>query len=257
MKTFKEFVEEAYLIEANNKHGISDDEYAKWRNEVASHHTEHGHVRGVSRRTFDGVEYEMRSKAGKGKPKVWAASKTSDRKASAGKRQAIINKTKLTYDELLTKSKGDKERAAAALDAEETGIKKTVKRGRRIQKATGVPQSLGHKQPVQPDDPKPEDPGHTRSNTQIEPLSPNTAKKNRRPNPGESGHGLTRTQSTTDALRRGDRLLKNIDDLTTEKSSRAARLLSYLRRPKPKISAEKSAELRARMAANAKARGFD
>ncbi len=43
MKTFQEFLEEAYLIEANNKHGISDDEYAKWKNEVASHHTEHGH----------------------------------------------------------------------------------------------------------------------------------------------------------------------------------------------------------------------
>ena len=261
MKTFQEFIEEAYLIEANNKHGISDDEYAKWRNEVASHHTEHGHVRGVSRRTFDGVEYEMRSKAGKGKPKVWAASKTSDRKASAGKRQAIINKTKLTYDELLTKSKGDKERAAAALDAEETGIKKTVKRGRRIQKATGVPQSLGHKQPVQPDDPKPEDPGHTRSNTQIEPLSSNTAKKNRRPQPGESGYGLTRAQSTTDAQRRGDKLLNKVGDLIKSvqsgKSSRPARLLSYLRRPKPKISPEKSAELRARMSAAAKSRGLD
>ena len=35
MKTFKEFLEEAYLIEANNKHGISDDEYAKWRKKVA------------------------------------------------------------------------------------------------------------------------------------------------------------------------------------------------------------------------------
>ena len=265
MKTFQEFLEEAYLIEANNKHGISDDEYAKWKNEVASHHTEHGHVRGVSRRTFDGVEYEMRSKSGKGKPKVWAASKTSDRKASAEDRNKKEQETKLTYDELLTKFKGDKERAAAALDAEETGIRKVVRRKKGIQKATGVPQSLGHKQPLRPDDPKPEDPGHTRSNIQVEPLSSNTAKKNRRPNPGESGYGLTRAQSTTDAVRRGDTLLKRVGDLVTSvqsgKSSRPARLLSYLRRPKPKISAEKSAEksaeLRARMAANAKARGFD
>ena len=109
MKTFKEFVEEAYLIEANNKHGISDDEYAKWRNEVASHHTEHGHVRGVSRRTFDGVEYEMRSKSGKGKPKVWAASKTSDRKASAGKRQAIIKRIHLSFMEMDHLTRGRKD----------------------------------------------------------------------------------------------------------------------------------------------------
>ena len=78
---------------------------------------------------------------------------------------------------------------------------------------------MGHKQPLRPDDPKPEDPGHTRSNIQVEPLSSNTAKKNRRPNPGESGHGLTRTQSTTDAVRRGDTLLKRVGDLVTSVQS--------------------------------------
>ena len=263
MKTFREFIEEAYLIETNQD-TIGHKEYDKWRTEVASHYAKHGHVRGVSKRTFDGVEYEMRSKAGKGKPKVpkvWAASKTSDRKASAEDRNKKEQETKLTHDELRTMSGGDKERASAALDAEETGIKKVVQRKKRIQKATGVKQSLGHKQPLRPDNPKPEDPGHTRSNIQIEPLSSNTAKKNRRPNPGESGYGLTRAQSKTDAQGRGDALLKRVDDLVKSvqsgKSSRPARLLSYLRRPKPKISAEKSAELKARMAANAKARGFD
>ena len=89
----------------------------------------------------------------------------------------------------------------------------------------------------------------------------NTAKKNRRPNPGESGYGLTRAQSTTDAQRRGDKLLNKVGDLIKSvqsgKSSRPARLLSYLRRPKPKISPEKSAELRARMSAAAKSRGLD
>ena len=239
MKTFREFLEEAYLIEKTLSSKEESDKYAK------------------ENPPFGGEPYRLKQKGRAGGPPEWRPVRAAKRKAQDKRRTGAINKTKLTYDELLTRSGGDKERAAAALDAEETGIKKTVTRGRRIQKATGVKQSLGHKQPVQPDDPKPDDPGHTRSNTQIEPLSSNTSKQNRRPKPGESGYGLTRAQSTTDALRRGDRLIKNIDDLITGKSSRAARLLSYLRRPTPKISPEKSAELRARMAANAKARGFD
>ena len=261
MKTFQEFIVEAYLIEAKTTHRdtIGHTEYDNWRNAVADHYAKHGHVRGVSKRTFGGVEYEMRSKAGKGKPKVpkvWSASTTSDRKASAEDRNKKEQETKLTHDELLTKSGGDNERAAAALNAEETGIKKVVKRRRRIQKATGVKQSLGHKQPLRPDNPKPEDPGHTLSNIQIEPLSPNTAKKNRRPNPGESGYGLTRAQSITDAQRRGDTLLKRVDDLVKSvqsgKSSRPARLLSYLRRSKPKDTGAAK-----RMSAAAKALGLD
>jgi hypothetical protein len=242
-KTFEEFVAEAYLIE---KTFPSKEEAKKYHEKNPP---------------FGGEPYILKQKGRSGGPKEWRPIRADKRKAQEERRTGTIDKTKLTYDELLTKSKGDKERAAAALDAEETGIKKTVERGRRIQKATGVKQSLGHKQPVQPDDPKPEDPGHTRSNTQIEPLSSNTAKQNRRPQPGESGYGLTRAQSITDAQRRGDKLLNKVDDLIKSvqsgKSSRPARLLSYLRRPKPKISPEKSAELRARMSAAAKSRGLD
>jgi hypothetical protein len=76
------------------------------------------------------------------------------------------------------------------------------------------------------------------SNVKPEPLGPNSSKKNKRPEPGESGYGLTRTQAKQDALKRGDKLGKNIDRetdlLRSGKESRAARLLSHLRRPKPK-----------------------
>jgi hypothetical protein len=220
MKNFREFITEAYLIE---KTFSSKEESKKYHEENPP---------------FGDEPYKIKQKSRAGGPEEWRPIRAGERKAQEARRTEVISKTKLTYDELLAKAKGDKERAAAALDAEETGIKKTVKRGRRIQKATGVRQSLGHKQPLQPDDPKPEDPGHTRSNTQIEPLSPNTAKRNRRPGPGESGYGLTRAQSTTDAVRRGDTLLKRVGDLVKSvqsgKSSRPARLLSYLRRPKPK-----------------------
>jgi hypothetical protein len=245
MKTFKEFITEAYLIEKTTSSKAEGEKY----------HEENP--------PFGGEPYIIKQKARTGRPPEWRPVRAGKRKAQEKRRTGVINKTRLTYNELLTKSRGDRERAAAALDAEETGIKKTEKRKRRIQKATGVKQSLGHKQPLQPDDPKPEDPGHTRSNTQIEPLSPNTSKQNRRLKPGESGYGLNRAQSTTDAIKRGDKLLNRIDDLTKSvqsgKPSRAARLLSYIRRPKSKSkkTPEQQAETRARMAANAKTRGYD
>lgn len=253
MITFKEFI-----LEASNRYGISDDEYRQWQKDRAE-------GRGSAKKIFNGVEYEMRSHARSGQPKtsrVWSATPTSKRKKSSEKRKKAEQETSLTQDELLRATGGDKERADLALDTEISGIKKTRKRAKRIQKSTGVKQSLGHGQPVQPEKPSHEDPGHTRSNTRIEPHGSNTAKKNKRPEPGEFGHGLTRAQATQDALRRGDTLGKKIDrerDLT--KPSKAAKLLARLRRPVPNYksspeSLEKQRELRARMAANAKARGI-
>ena len=226
MKTFREFI-----IEVKNKYGIPDEEYVKWQQDRAS-------GKGPARKTFNGVSYEMRNKARAGQPSVWAVSPVSDRKASSEKRNKAEQETALSQDELRNAAGGDAERAALAKDTEETGIKKVIKRGKRIEKATGVKQSLGHKQPLQPDDPNPEDPGHSLSNVQPEPLSPNASKKNKRPEPGEPGYGLTRTQATQDALRRGDKLGRSIDReielVRSGKSSRAANLLARLRRPKPK-----------------------
>jgi hypothetical protein len=225
MKTFIEFILEA------NKYGIPEDDYKQWQRDRAS-------GKGPARKTFNGVEYEMRSHARAGQPKVWAASPSSSRKASSEKRNKAEQETQLSQDELRSAAGGDEERASLAKDTEETGIKKVIKRGKKIQKATGVRQSLGHKQPLQPDDPSPEDPGHTLSNVKPEPLGPNASKKNKRPEPGESGYGLTRTQATQDALSRGDKLGRKIDrEITSVKTgaqSRPARLLSYLRRPRPK-----------------------
>jgi hypothetical protein len=225
MKTFQQFILEA------NKHPIPADEYTKWQND-------RDEGKGPASKTFDGVEYQMRGKGTDKKTgkKRWAVSPTSARKASAAKRNKAEQETALSQDELRNAAGGDTERSALAKDTEETGIKKVKKRGKRIEKATGVKQSLGHKQPLQPDDPNPEDPGHSLSNIQPEPLSPNTSKKNRRPESGESGYGLTRTQATQDAVRRGDKLGSKIDReislIRSGKGSRAARLLSYLRRDK-------------------------
>jgi hypothetical protein len=225
MKTFREFILEA------NKYGIPEDDYKQWQRDRAS-------GKGPARKTFNGVEYEMRNKSRQGQSPVWAVSTVASRNESGKKRTKSEQETQLSQDELRSAAGGDEERAALAKDTEETGIKKVIKRGKRIQKATGVRQSLGHKQPLQPDDPSSEDPGHTLSNVKPEPLGPNASKKNKRPEPGESGYGLTRTQSTQDALSRGDKLGRKIDrEITfvrTGTQSRPARLLNYLRRPKPK-----------------------
>jgi len=222
MKTFREFISEA------NKYGIPEDEYKQWQKDRAS-------GKGPARKTFDGVEYEMRNKARQGQSPIWAVSTVASRNESGKKRSKAEQETQLSQDELSVAAGGDEERASLAKDTEETGIKKVIKRGKKIQKATGVRQSLGHKQPLQPDDPNAEDPGHSLSNVKPEPLGPNASKKNRRPEPGESGYGLTRTQAKQDALKRGDKLGSKIDrERDLETPSRAARLLSYLRRPKPK-----------------------
>jgi hypothetical protein len=227
MKTFIEFISEA-----NNKHGIPDDEYVKWREARSK-------GEGPVRMTFNDIEYEMRGKGyKKDGTKKWGVSTSSSREESRLKRIKAEKEAELSQDELRSATGGDEERSALAKDAERTGIKKVRARARRIQKATGVRQSLGHKQPLQPDDPNAEDPGHSLSNVKIEPLSTNTARKNKRPEPGESGYGLTRTQAKQDAKKRGDKLGSKIDReielLKSGKESRAARLWSRLRRPKPK-----------------------
>lgn len=240
MKSFYQFILEA------NRYGIPEDEYRQWQRDRAA-------GKGPARKTFGGVEYEMRSHARAGQPKVWAASPSSSRKASSEKRNKAEQETQLSQDELRSAAGGDQEKAALALDTERSGIGKVKQRVKRISKATGVRQSLGHKQPLQPDEPSPEDPGHTRSNIGIEALSPNTAKKSRRPKPGEPGYGLTRSQARKDALRRGEELGSKIDRerelLKQGKPSRAAQLLARLRKPKPKFknSAERAREQEARM----------
>lgn len=223
MKTFTNFISEA------NKYGIPDDEYKQWQQDRAK-------GKGPARKTFNGVEYEMRNKAGSGQPPVWAVSTVESRKASSQRRKQAEQETELTKDELLNAVGDDEEMSALALDSERSGIKKVKKRAQKSSKLSGEKKSVGHKQPLQPEDPSPEDPGHTLSNIRQELFTKNTSRKNKRPEPGESGYGLTRTQATQDAVRRGSELGKKIDrevELERQgKPSRAARLLSNLRRPK-------------------------
>jgi hypothetical protein len=225
MKTFREFLGEAYLIEARTTHRdtIGHTEYDKWRNAVASHHTEHGHVRGVSRRTFDGVEYEMRSKSGKGKPKVWAASKTSDRKASAKQRSQSLRP--ISDDEFLSHAKRNlipnpKEVAAAAADFERQGIRRKRAKAKAKTKETGEKHGVDHSQP-QPTKRKPQLqqrfqnvlPGHSNANLRVMRHSDNTAKQDTPPKKGEPGRNLTRAGAVSASIKGGQKLLSDIDAL--------------------------------------------
>jgi hypothetical protein len=225
MKTFKEFVEEAHIIEAKITHRdtIGHKEYDAWKNEVASHHAEHGHVKGVSRRTFGGVEYEMRSKARSGKPKVWAASKISDRKSSAKKRRE--NLKPISDDEFLSHAKRNlepnpKEVAAAAADVEREGIKGKKTGAQRKTVKTGEPHDVDHMNP-QPTRRRPENrarfqrvsPGDSNANQRVLKRSKNTGKQDRPPKKGEPGYGLTRASSIRQSTQKGKELLSKIDTL--------------------------------------------
>jgi hypothetical protein len=223
-KTFKEFVEESYLIEAKTTHRdtIGHKEYDAWRDEVASHHSQHGHVRGVSKRKFGDTEYEMRNKAGKGKPKVWAASKVSDRKSSAKKRRE--NLKPISDDEFLSYANRNlepnaKEVAAAAADFERQGKRKKRERARTETKKTGEPHDVDHMNP-QPTRRRPENqprfqrvsPGDSNANQSVLKRSKNTGKQDRPPKKGEPGYGLTRAGAVSASIKGGKKLLSDIDD---------------------------------------------
>ena len=247
MKTFIEFISEA-----NNKHGIPDDEYMKWREARDK-------GEGPASMTFNDKQYEMRGKGyKKDGTKRWAVSPSSARIASRLRRTTKENETRLTYDELLDAAKRDlgktnspKERSAAALDAEETGISKLKSDAKERSKETGVKHSIDHGQALQRKTKNPENqerldavlPGHTLRNQEIAPLSANASKQNTAPKPGEFGYGLTRSGSQRSALDQGDETLDKIDSLRGE-----------IEDDRKKEEGKK--KLKARMSAAAKARGI-
>ena len=214
MKKFREFVLEA------NKFGIPNTEYIQWQRDRDA-------GVGPARKTFNGIEYQMRNKARAGQPKVWAVSPSSDRKASSEKRSQRERETELNKDELLGMAKKDltepnpEERSALALDAEKTQMKKIDKRVATIGRKTGIKQSKDHLQPLQRKTNNPENqqrldkvlPGHTSSNLRIKPLSANSSKQNAPLKPGETGYTLTRSSAVRNALNRGDALGRRIDAL--------------------------------------------
>lgn len=244
-KTFGEFMYECSVILEANRHPIPSDEYRKWQQERDA-------GTGTARKTFGGVEYQMRNKARSGQPKKWAVSPTSARRASSTKRSEKEKETATTQDELRDTAKRDVtksnpgERAAAAYDAEQERMSRITKRVTKTSKSSGVQQSKDHKQALQRKAKNPENqkrldrvlPGHNSDNLEIKPLTKNSSKQNTALKPGESGYGLTKASVKQKQLKRGDELLDKVGrEIASTQSgtpSRAARRLSYLRRSKPR-----------------------
>lgn len=244
-KTFGEFMYECYVILEANRHPIPADEYQKWQQERDA-------GTGPARKTFGGVEYQMRNKARSGQPKKWAVSPTSARRASSTKRSEKEKETATTQDELHDTAKRDvtksnpEERASAAYDAEQERMSRITKRVTKTSKSSGVQQSKDHKQALQRKAKNPENqkrldrvlPGHNSDNLEIKPLPKNSSKQNTPLKPGESGYTLTKASVKRNQLNRGDKLLdkvgQEIASTQSGKASRRARLLSYLRRAKPR-----------------------
>jgi hypothetical protein len=252
-KTFGEFIYECYTILEAKKHPIPDEEYKKWQKD-----REEG--KGPASKEFDGVKYQMRGKGTDKKTgkRRWAVSTVADRKNQGSTRTKKERETQVSQDELrdTAKKQIDKpnpnERAAAAYDAEQTRMRRINKRVSKIGKNTGVKQSKDHIQPLQRKTSNPDNqerldkvlPGHNSDNLAIKDLSKNSSKQNDAPKKGESGSTLTRASVKRKQLNRGDKLLdkvgREISSTQSGRGSRAARLLSYLRRdrtPRPDTGA--------------------
>jgi hypothetical protein len=222
-KNFEEFILEA---RGSHRDKIGHKEYDEWKSEVSSHHEKHGHTRGVSKRSFNGIEYEMRNKSGKGKPKVWAASRVADRKASAERRKETLKP--ISDAEFLSHAKRNLEKnprevAAAAADVEIQTKKRKREKARKATKETGEKHDLDHMQP-QPTRRRPENrerfrritPGDSASNLTVMKHSDNTGKQDRPPRKGEPGHTLTRASAIRHSTKKGKKLLSNIDKLVSK-----------------------------------------
>lgn len=240
------------ILEAK-KHPIPDTEYKQWQKD-----REEG--KGPASKEFDGVKYQMRGKGvdKKSGKRRWAVSTVADRKSQGSSRTKKEKETQVSQDELhdVAKRQIDKpnssERAAAAHDAEQTRMRGINKRVTKIGKNTGVKQSKDHIRPLQQKTKNPDNqerldrvlPGHNSDNLAIKNLSKNSSKQNDAPKKGETGYSSTRSSMASKQLNRGDQLLSKIDRETSSirsgRTSRAARLLTYLRRdrtPRPDTGA--------------------
>ena len=233
MKTFKEFILEA------NKFGIPDTEYIQWQKNRSS-------GIGPARKTFGGIEYQMRNKARKGQPPVWAVSRTSDRKASAEKRKTAASnldtdlspKEKVMSKQKISsiKSKGGEHHHLTSLDQsakEFAGLSPEQRREKRVRDA-----QMGKYH------------GNDRRNIAFT-AGPKTPKGSSTiPHRGSGGYHSSQNKPVGSG--------GSVQDLGAEKDIQWIRLRRERQNARrERLAKEKTAELRARMSVNAKARGFD
>lgn len=203
-KTFKEFVEESYLIEIH-----------KTKEDAAAYYKENPPV--------GGDPFYIRNK---GPKKGWAAVRQSSFKKQKQRRSQKSNP--LTKQELETHAKrtlrkNPSELADIALDREEVSKKKQTAAARRLTRRTGTRHVQDHSQPLQQDKRKPENqkrfervtPGDVSSNLQVTSEPKNLKKGSKPPKKGERGYGTTRSGAIKRRLDKAERFSNKLDKLIT------------------------------------------
>ena len=205
-KTFKKFVEEAYLIEG--------------RRFVPKHEAQ------VKFDKMSPEEREKRSLRNSGANHGGWGTKLKDSLEKQRKRRSkILNP--LTKDELESQAKRDLSRknpselAAIAIDSEENARKKQKAAARRLTKKTGVKHVEDHIQPLQQDQRIPKyrerfervSPGDVASNLQVTSEPKNLRKGSKPPKKGQRGYGTTRAGAIGQRLDTAQKFSDKLDRL--------------------------------------------
>jgi len=207
-KTFKEFVEEAYLIEGR-RFVTKDEAQAK----------------------FDKLPPEEREKrdlrnsgANQG---GWGTKLKDSLKKQRKRRSQRLNP--LTKDELETQAKrtlrkNPSELAAIALDREEDARKKQREAKTKLKKKTGIKHVEDHIQPLQQDKRRPENrqrferlsPGDVQSNLQVTSEPKNLRKGSKPPKKGQRGYGTTRSGAIKKRLDKAEKFSNKLGKLVSQ-----------------------------------------
>jgi len=207
MKTFREFIEEAYLIEKTFSS----------RAEAEKYHKENP--------PFGGEPYIIKQKSRAGEPEKWRPIRAGIRKKQEARRKQYFKP--ISDKEFLSHLNRNlepnaKEVAAAAADFERQGKESKRQEAKRETDKTGEEYDLDHLQP-QPTKRRPEYqprfkkvlPGDSNANLRVLKHSPNTVKQDTPPKKGEPGHTLTRAGAIRSSIKGGKELLSNIDKVLT------------------------------------------
>ena len=204
-KTFREFIEEAYLIEIH-----------KTKADAAAHYEKHPPV--------GGDPYYIRNK---GPKRGWAAIRKSSFKKQGERRKSRL--TPMTRDELeshakRTLRKNPEELSAIAHDREEDARTKLRAARKKLTKKTGVKGVLDHSQPAQQDKRKPQNrerfervtPGDVASNLQVTTEPKNLKKGSKPPKKGQKGYGTTRSGAVKQRLDKAQKFSDKMDKLIAQ-----------------------------------------
>ena len=211
-KTFKEFVEEAYLIEGRR---FVPKHVAQVRfNNMPPEEREERYLRNA------GAKYGG-----------WGTKLKASLRNQRKRRSKLLNP--LTQDELESQAKrslsrkNPSELAAIAIDREENARKKQKAAARRLTKKTGVKHVEDHIQPLQQDQRIPKyrerfervSPGHVASNIQVTSEPKNLRKGSKPPKKGQRGYGTTRAGAIDQRLNDAEKFSDKLDRLISSVKS--------------------------------------